>query len=87
MSTQEKKMCVKEKQMNVKTKKKVVYKGKKVRDARLQASIGSQKELAEMTGIAPNIISDLERGKRMMSRTWAIRIGEAVGVYWGKLME
>lgn len=87
MSAKEKKMNVKEKQQVVYKKQQIVYKGKKVRDARLQASIGSQKELAEMTGIAPNIISDLERGKRMMSRTWAIRIGEAVGVYWGKLME
>lgn len=73
--------------MNVKGKSPVVYGGQRIRVARLKASIGSQKELAVKTGISPNIISDLERGKRLMSRTWAIRIGEAVGVYWADLME
>lgn len=73
--------------MSVKGKNQVVYEGEKIRSARLKAAIGSQKELAEKTGISANIISDLERGKRLMSPTWAKRIGEAVGVYWADLME
>lgn len=71
----------------MKGKRQVVYEGERMRVARLRASIGSQKELAEKTGISPTIISDLERGKRLMSPTWAKRIGEAVGVYWTDLME
>ena len=68
-------------------KNQVIYGGQKMRDARLKAGIGSQKELADRTSIAPNIISDLERGKRSMSPTWAKRIAEAVGVYSTDLME
>lgn len=68
-------------------KSQVIYDGRKMRDARLKAGIGSQKELANRTGIAPNIISDLERGQRSMSPTWAKRIAEAVGVYSTDLME
>lgn len=59
----------------------VIYGGRKLRDARLKAGIGSQKELAARTGIAPNIISDLERGRRLMSPTWAKRIAEVVEAY------
>lgn len=65
----------------------VIYGGRNVRNERLKAGIGSQKELADKTGIAPNIISDLERGRRLMSPTWAKRISEGVGVYWIDLME
>ena len=61
--------------------------GQKMREARLKAVIGSQKELAEKTGIPANIISDLERGKRPMNATWAARIAEVVGVSWTYLME
>lgn len=68
-------------------KNQVIYTGQKMRGARLKSAIGSQKELAEKTGISPNIISDLERGKRLMSPSWAKRIAEAVGVYWTDLME
>jgi len=60
----------------------VIYAGQKMRKARLEAAIGTQKELAEKTGIPANIISDLERGKRQMSPTWAKRIAEAVGGNW-----
>ena len=65
----------------------VIYSGKKMKDARRKAGIWSQKELAMRTGIAPNIISDLERGQRSMSPTWAKRIAEAVGVYATDLTE
>jgi len=65
----------------------LVYSGRKMRDARRKAGIWSQKELANRTGIAPNIISDLERGQRSMSPTWAKRIAEAVGVYTTDLTE
>ena len=68
-------------------KKQVIYGGQKIRNARLKAGIGSQKELAEKTGISASIISDLERGKRLMSPTWAKRIAEVVGSYWGDLIE
>lgn len=68
-------------------KSQVIYGGRKIRAARLKAGIGSQKELADRTGIAPNIISDLERGQRSMSPTWAKRIAEAVGVYVTDLTE
>ncbi|GAB6170975.1 hypothetical protein JCM15765_04530 [Paradesulfitobacterium aromaticivorans] len=57
-----------------------VYRGWKIREARLRAAIGTQKELALRTGLAPNIISDLERGRRNVSPAWAMRIAEAVGV-------
>lgn len=60
----------------------VIYAGQKMRKARLEAAIGTQKELAEKTGIPANIISDLERGKRKMSPAWAKRIAEAVGGNW-----
>ena len=72
--------------MSVKEKNHVVYAGHSLRAARLAASIKTQKELAVKAGIPPNIISDLERGKRRMSRTWAMRIGEVLGVYWANLM-
>ena len=65
----------------------MIYDGRKMRDARLKAGIGTQKELADRTGIAPNIISDLERGQRSMSPTWAKRIAEAIGVYLTDLTE
>lgn len=65
----------------------VIYMGQKIRSARLKAGIGTQKELAEKTGISANIISDLERGKRQMSPAWARRIAEIVGGYWGDLIE
>ena len=69
----------------VKEKSQVIYGGPKMRTARLQAGIGSQKELADRTGIAANIISDLERGQRSMSPTWAKRIAEAIEVYSANL--
>ena len=65
----------------------VIYAGQKMRKARLKATIGTQKELAERTGIPANIISDLERGKRKMSPTWAKRIAEVVGGYWTDFMD
>lgn len=61
--------------------------GQKMREARLKAIIGSQKELAQKAGISATIISDLERGKRPMSPTWARRIAEVVGVCWTDLMD
>ncbi|WP_308897951.1 helix-turn-helix domain-containing protein [Candidatus Desulfosporosinus nitrosoreducens] len=63
------------------------YAGRKVRKARLEAHIGTQKELAEITGIPANIISDLERGKRQMSPSWAKRIAEAVGGEWSDFID
>jgi Plasmid maintenance system antidote protein len=63
-------------------RRQVIYAGHKLRKARLEALIGTQKELAEKTGIPANIISDLERGKRQMSPNWAKRIAEAVGGSW-----
>jgi ribosome-binding protein aMBF1 (putative translation factor) len=71
----------------VKGKIQVIYGGKKIRDARLKAGIVSQNELADRTGIAPNIISDLERGQRSMSPTWAKLIAEALGIYSTDLLE
>ena len=68
-------------------KNKVIYAGQKIRKARLKATIGTQKELAEKTGIPANIISDLERGKRQISPTWAKRIAEAVGGNWTDLID
>lgn len=65
----------------------VIYEGHKLRKARLEAAIGTQKELAEKTGIPANIISDLERGKRRMSPTWAKRIAETVGGNWSDFIE
>ncbi|MFZ3100776.1 MAG: helix-turn-helix transcriptional regulator [Desulfitobacteriaceae bacterium] len=69
------------------TEEKAIYGGWKVREARLQAAIGTQKELAILTGLAPNIISDLERGRRSMSPNWAMRIAEAVGVKSESLLD
>jgi transcriptional regulator with XRE-family HTH domain len=69
------------------TEEKKIYGGWKVREARLKAAIGTQKELARRTGLAPNIISDLERGRRSMSPAWALRIAEAVGVEYKILLE
>lgn len=63
-------------------RRQVIYAGQKIRKARLKAAIGTQKELAEKTGISANIISDLERGKRKISPTWAKRIADAVGCHW-----
>lgn len=63
------------------------YGGQKMRDARRKAGIWSQKELADRTGIAANIISDLERGQRSMSPTWARRIAEEIGILSADLME
>lgn len=60
---------------------KVIYGGQQMRKARLKAGIGSQKELADRTGIRPNIISDLERGQRMMSEKWSGLISEAIATY------
>lgn len=63
------------------------YTGQKVREARLRALIGSQRELGEKAGISATIISDLERGKRPMSPTWAKKIAEVVGLCWTDLMD
>lgn len=60
---------------------------KKVKSLRLRAEIATQKELSERTGIAPSIISDLERGRREMNPTWAMLIAEAVGTSWKTLLE
>ncbi|HEY8909083.1 MAG TPA: helix-turn-helix transcriptional regulator [Desulfosporosinus sp.] len=68
-------------------KSQAIYGGRKMRDARLNAGIRSQKELADRTGIAPNIISDLERGQRSMSPNWARRIAEAIGDYLIEVVE
>lgn len=65
----------------------VIYAGRKLRKARLEAAIGTQKELAERTGIPANIISDLERGKRQMSPKWAMLISEVVGSNWEDLID
>jgi len=67
---------------SLRARRQVIYAGQKIRKARLEAAIGTQKELAEKTGISANIISDLERGRRQMSPTWAKRIAEAVGANW-----
>lgn len=63
------------------------YAGQKMREARLRAIIGSQKELGEKAGISATIISDLERGKRLMNPTWARKIAEVVGVCWTDFMD
>jgi len=65
----------------VRKRSQVIYRGLKIRNARLKAGIASQRELADRTGIAPSIISDLERGQRLMSPNWAKRISEVVGAY------
>lgn len=64
----------------------VTYGGNRLRKLRLRAEIATQKELAERTGIAPSIISDLERGRREMNPSWAMRIAEAVGTSWEDLV-
>ena len=65
----------------------MIYANQKMRKARLEAAIGTQKELAEKTGIRANIISDLERGKRKMSPSWAKRIAEVVGGDWTDFLD
>lgn len=65
----------------------VPYQGNKVRSFRLRAEIATQKELSQRTGISPTIISDLERGRRELNPSWAIRIAEAVGTSWQTLLE
>ncbi|AHF08046.1 helix-turn-helix domain-containing protein [Desulfitobacterium metallireducens] len=67
--------------------KNVFYGGGKLRISRLKAGIATQKELAERTQISPSIISDLERGRREMNATWAMRIAEVVGTPWKSLLE
>ena len=62
-------------------KREAITEGRKLRIARLKAGIGSQKELAARTGIAPNIISDLERDRRLLSPSWARRIAEVLKDY------
>lgn len=57
-----------------------------VRWARLRSGIKTQRELANMTGLNPSIISDLERGKRQMNANWAIRIAKVTGVDWKELI-
>lgn len=59
----------------------------KIRRYRLRAEIATQKELAEMTGLSQSIISDLERGRRSLTPSWAMLIGEAVGTPWQILLE
>jgi ribosome-binding protein aMBF1 (putative translation factor) len=71
----------------LKERQQVIYGGQKVRKARLKAAIATQKELSQKTGIPPNIISDLERGKRQMSPAWAKRIAEVVGGDWKDFMD
>ena len=65
----------------------VQYSCNKIRGLRLQAKIATQKELADRTGISPTIISDLERGRREINPSWAMRIAEAVGTSWKTLLE
>jgi plasmid maintenance system antidote protein VapI len=54
----------------------------KLRTARFKAAIGTQRELSQITGISSNIISDLERGRRKMTPSWAMRFAEAIGGDW-----
>jgi len=63
------------------------YGSSRIKPARIQAEILTQRELAERTGLAPNIISDLERGKRKVSPAWAMRIAEAVGGNWNDYLD
>ncbi len=53
-----------------------------LRLARLQAGIATQRELSSLSGIHPSIISDLERGKRKLNPTWAIKLGKVLGCDW-----
>lgn len=69
------------------SEEKAHYGGWKIRKARLHAAIGTQKELARRTGLSPTIISDLERGRRVLTPAWAMRIAEAVGTEWQELIE
>lgn len=69
------------------SRERMYHRGKHLRRARLIAEIGTQKELSRLTGIAPCIISDLERGVRAMSPTWAMRIAEAVGIDYQALLD
>lgn len=64
-----------------------IYRGNKVRSLRLRAEIATQKELAQRAHISPTIISDLERGRREMNPSWAMRIAEVVGTTWDTLLE
>lgn len=64
----------------------VQHKGNFLKKARLNSGIWTQKELAERTGIAACIISDLERGRRVMSPAWAKKIGEALGIDYELLL-
>ncbi|AHF07030.1 helix-turn-helix transcriptional regulator [Desulfitobacterium metallireducens] len=64
-----------------------MYHGNKVRTLRLHAGIATQKELANRAKISPTIISDLERGRRELNPSWAMRIAEAVGTSWQNLFE
>lgn len=61
--------------------------GWKLREARLCAAIATQKELAEQTGIAPNIISDLECGRRRITPSWAKKIAQATGKNMNDLLK
>lgn len=59
----------------------------RIRRARLQAGIATQRELAELTGLHPSIISGLERSKRRLNATWALKIGQATGTDWLELFD
>ncbi len=64
------------------------YYGRRIlKKARMKAEVWTQKELAQRTGIAPSIISDLECGRRMMSPKWALQIAEVLEVEWGTLLD
>ena len=65
----------------------VYYGGRLLKKARMNAEVWTQKELAQRTGIAPSIISDLECGRRMMSPKWALQIAEVLEVEWGTLLD
>lgn len=47
----------------------------------------SQRELAELSGTAPNTICEIEAGKRMPNVLLAIRIAKALGTTVEKLWE
>jgi len=50
----------------------------KVLEHRLKAGIKNQKEFAELTGIAPSILSDLESSRLFLSSPYALRIAEVL---------
>ena len=59
----------------------------RVLQARLEAGIETQKELARLSGIASSVLCDIESNRLFLSSPYALRLNEVLGCGLDQLFE